>query len=170
MRQFLFASTVAMAVSTVALSGAYAQGAPATGAPASQAAPAQAAASQAAAPASPQPWKYKTKRLDRAQLDALFAKPGKLVVLDVRRPDELTAKGGFPVYLSIQAKDVPNELAYIPKHRKIVTVSNRAHRAGDVGDFLSAHGYHVVGAAGVLDYEDQGGTLIKIVPPAPKAP
>ena len=120
------------------------------------------------APAAAEEWKYKTPKLDRAKLDALFAKPGKLLVLDVRRPDELTNIGGFPVYLSIQAKDLPNQLAYIPKDRKIVTVSNRAHRAGDAGDFLTAHGFKVAGAAGVKDYEDQGGTLTKIAPPPPK--
>jgi len=132
------------------------------------AAQAQSAATPAAAPAAEE-WKYKTKKLDRATLDKLFAKPEKLLVLDVRRPDELTNVGGFPVYLSIQAKDLENRLAYIPKDRKIVTVSNRAHRAGDAGDFLTAHGFKVVGAAGVKDYEDQGGTLVKIAPPPPKS-
>lgn len=113
-------------------------------------------------------WKYKVKKLDRAKLDALFAKPEKLLVLDVRRPDELTAKGGFPAYISIQAKEVGNNLAYIPKDRIIVTVSNRAHRAGDVGDLLVSKGYKVAGAVGVLDYEDEGGTLTKIAVPPPK--
>lgn len=113
-------------------------------------------------------WKYKVKKLDRAQLDALFAKPEKLLVLDVRRPDELTAKGGFPAYLSIQAKEVENNLAYIPRDRIIVTVSNRAHRAGDVGDLLVSKGYKVAGAVGVLDYEDEGGKLTKIAVPPPK--
>ena len=126
-------------------------------------------AQSANAPAAVEEWKHKTPKLNKAQLDALFAKPGKLVILDVRRPDELTDKGGFPVYLSIQTTDVATHLDYIPKDRKIVTVSNRAHRAGDVGDFLTAHGYKVIGAAGVLDYQDQGGTLTKIAPPPPKA-
>jgi rhodanese-related sulfurtransferase len=75
----------------------------------------------------PQPWTYKTKQLERAEVDALLAAPEKLVVLDVRRPDEVVAKGSFPVFLNIQAKDVENRLAYIPKDRVIVTVSNHAH-------------------------------------------
>ena len=113
-------------------------------------------------------WKYKTKRLDRAGVDALLAKPQKLVVIDVRRPDELTAKGSFPVYLSIQVKDVEKSLAYIPKDRAILTVSNRAHRAGAVGDLLTSKGFKVAGAAGSLDYEEQGGTIARITPPPPK--
>ncbi len=43
----------------------------------------------------------KAKTLTRAEFDALLANPSSVLVIDVRRPDELTAKGGFPVYLSI---------------------------------------------------------------------
>ncbi|ELX13167.1 rhodanese-like domain-containing protein [Janthinobacterium sp. HH01] len=114
----------------------------------------------------PQPWTYKTKQLERVEVDALLAKPEKLVVLDVRRPDEVTAKGSFPVFLNIQAKDVENQLAYIPKDRVIVTVSNHAHRAGAVGDLLTAKGYKVAGATGSEDYESQGGKIVRIAPPA----
>jgi len=35
------------------------------------------------------PWIYKTKQLNKAQIDKLLSKPNKVVVLDVRRPDEL---------------------------------------------------------------------------------
>jgi len=115
----------------------------------------------------PQAWTYKTKQLERAEVDALLAAPEKLVVLDVRRPDEVTAKGSFPVFLNIQAKDVENRLAYIPKDRVILTVSNHAHRAGAVGDLLAAKGYKVAGAAGSEDYEAQGGKITRIAPPSP---
>lgn len=127
----------------------------------------QAAPTAAAAPAA-QAWNYKTKQLNRAEIDALLAKPEKVLVLDVRRPDELTTKGGFPVYLSIQIKELEKSLAYIPRDRAIITVSNRAHRAGDAGDLLSSKGFNVAGAAGSQDYEDQGGKITKIVPPAPR--
>lgn len=115
----------------------------------------------------PQPWTHKTERLNRAALDKLLGHPEKLLFVDVRRPDELTRLGGFPVYLSVQSKSLEDSLEYIPKGRQIVTISNRAHRAGDAGDILLAKGYKVAGAVGVLDYEDQGGTLLKVaVPPA----
>lgn len=113
----------------------------------------------------PQPWTYKTKQLERAEVDALLAKPEKLVVLDVRRPDEVTSKGSFPVFLNIQAKDVERQLAYIPRDRQIVTVSNHAHRAGAVGDLLTAKGFNVAGATGSEDYEAQGGKIVRITPP-----
>jgi rhodanese-related sulfurtransferase len=122
-------------------------------------------AQQAAAPVA-QAWNYKTKQLDRAEIDVLLARPEKLLVIDVRRPDELTAKGSFPVYLNIQAKEVENNLAYIPKDRLIVTVSNHAHRAGAVGDLLTAKGFKVAGAAGSEDYEAQGGKITRVSPPA----
>lgn len=116
----------------------------------------------------PNPWEHKTKRLSREQLDKLLGHPEKLLFIDVRRPDELTKLGGFPIFLSVQIKSLPESLEYIPKDRQIITVSNRAHRAGDAGDFLLGKGYKVAGAAGILDYQDQGGSLTKFTAPAPK--
>jgi rhodanese-related sulfurtransferase len=116
----------------------------------------------------PKPWTHTTERLDRAQLDKLLGHPEKLLFIDVRRPDEISKVGGFPIYLSIQIKDLEESLAYIPKGRQIVTISVRAHRAGDAGDFLISKGFKVAGAVGVKDYEDQGGSLTKVAIPAPK--
>ena len=116
-------------------------------------------AASASAPAA-DVWTHQVKRLDRAAVDALLARPQKLVVIDVRRPDELTAKGSFPVYLNIQAKQIESALAYIPKDRVILTVSTHAHRAGDVGDLLASKGFKVAGATGSEDYEAQGGTAV----------
>jgi rhodanese-related sulfurtransferase len=138
---------------------AFAQQAPATPAPAAGAAPA----------AAPQPWTYKTKQLSRAEIDALLLQPGKVLVLDVRRPDELPSKGSFPVFLSIQNADLEKYLKYIPRDRQIVTVSNRAHRAGAAGDLLTLRGFKVAGAAGTQDYEEQGGFVEHIKAPAPAA-
>lgn len=115
------------------------------------------------------PYTYKTPKLNRAQFDELLAKPEQLLIVDVRRPDELTKIGGFPVYLSVQAKEVESALHFIPKDRGIVTVSNHAHRAGAVGDQLADKGFKVVGAVGAQNYEQEGGTLTKIEPVAPKA-
>ncbi len=70
------------------------------------------------------------------------------------------------MFLNIQAKDVESQLAYIPKDRVIVTVSNHAHRAGAVGDLLTAKGYKVAGATGSEDYESQGGKIVRIAAPA----
>lgn len=116
----------------------------------------------------PLPWTHKTQRLNREQLDKLLGHPEKILFVDVRRPDELTKLGGFPVYLSVQSKNLQESLDYIPKNRRIITISNRAHRAGEAGDFLISKGYKVAGAVGVLDYQDQGGSLSKIAVPPPK--
>src|SRR5688572_12857461 len=69
------------------------------------------------------------KVLNRAEFDKLLQHPEDLVVIDLRRPDELTSIGGFPVYLSIQPADLPAQLSWIPKDRRVVTVSNHAGRA-----------------------------------------
>jgi rhodanese-related sulfurtransferase len=129
---------------------------------------APAAFSQQAAPATAENAPtFKAHVLTRVELDALLKQPTQVLLLDVRRPDEVAGKGGFPVYLSAQISDLESNLAWIPKDRKIVTVSNHAARAGKAADLLAAKGYQVAGAVGVELYEKDGGTLTKIaVPPA----
>jgi rhodanese-related sulfurtransferase len=107
--------------------------------------------------------------LTRAELDQLLATPDKVLLIDVRRPDELTTIGGFPVYLSIQLSELDKSLAWIPHDRSIVTVSNHAGRAGKAADLLASKGFRVAGAVGAQTYEQQGGTLTKIAPKAPEA-
>jgi rhodanese-related sulfurtransferase len=119
-------------------------------------------------PASAEP-AFKAHVLSRGELDVLLAKPAKLLIIDVRRPDELTKIGGFPVYFSIQLKDLESNLAWIPKDRSIVTVSNHAARAGKAADLLAAKGFKVAGAVGAQLYEKDGGTLTKLAPPATAA-
>jgi rhodanese-related sulfurtransferase len=131
----------------------------------------EAAAAPAAAASAyvPPPWDYKTKQLNRAQVDALLGNPKKLLIIDLRRPDELTRLGSFAVFLNVQIKDLGEVLDYIPKDRTILTVSNRAHRAGAAGDLLTSKGYKVAGAIGSEDYREAGGTIVKVSPPAPAA-
>jgi rhodanese-related sulfurtransferase len=141
-----------------------------------------AAAQQAVTPASKDPeaiarvaryandWKFKTKRLTRDEVDALLARPESVVFVDLRRPDEQIRFGSFPVFLSVQNDKLEQSLAYLPKDRGIVTVSNHSQRAGAAGDLLSARGYRVLGATGAEEYEVAGGTAVAhIQAPAPRA-
>ncbi len=116
-----------------------------------------------AAPAS------KAKVLSRAEFDKLLATPDRVLLIDVRRPDEIASNGGFPVYLSIQAADLDKHLSEIPKDRLIVLVSNHAGRAGRAADLLESKGFKVAGAVGAQTYESEGGKLTKIQPPKPAA-
>jgi rhodanese-related sulfurtransferase len=129
---------------------------------------AQQAAPAPGTPAAAPAYKAKVKKLDRAEVDALLAKPDQVLVIDVRRPDELTSIGGFPVYFSVQSKELEKYLPYIPKDRTLVTVSNHAGRAGATGDLLVSKGFKVAGAVGAQDYEAEGGTLSKIAVPPPR--
>ena len=113
----------------------------------------------------PAPAKPLSHELTRAEFEQLLAKPNELLIIDLRRPDELTRIGGFPVYLSIQAKDLEQQLAWIPKDRTIVTVSNHAARSGRAADLLTAKGFKVAGLLGAQTYEEQGGKLTKIEAP-----
>jgi len=129
---------------------------------------AQPTARQAATPAAaqaPAVWKYQVQHLSRSQLDALLARPDQLLVLDVRRPDELLSKGRFPVYLNIQASELEQNLKFIPKDRAVVTVSNHAGRAGVAGDLLAARGFKVAGAIGVQNYIEEGGSWARAAEP-----
>lgn len=107
-------------------------------------------------------------KLDRARVDALLAAPGTVVFIDVRRADEISAIGGLPVFLNIQISELDRFLDYIPRDRRIVTVSNHAGRAAKAAELLATRGFDVVGAVGVEDYVAQGGTLYgrKAVTPA----
>jgi rhodanese-related sulfurtransferase len=130
---------------------------------------APAAFAQAPTPSGAATPAFKAHVLTRGEVDELLAKPAKLLVIDVRRPDEVTSIGGFPVYLSIQINDLESSLAWIPKDRSIVTVSNHAARAGKAADLLTAKGFKVVGAIGAELYEKDGGKLTKLAAPAPTA-
>jgi hypothetical protein len=68
----------------------------------------------------------KAKVLTRVELDKLLTTPDRVLLIDVRRPDEIASIGGFPVYLSIQAADIDKHLSEIPKDKLIVLVSNHA--------------------------------------------
>jgi rhodanese-related sulfurtransferase len=105
--------------------------------------------------------KSQAKVLTRTEFDALVAKPDQILIIDVRRPDEVTSNGGFPVYLSIQATDLEHSLAWIPKDRTIITVSNHAARGGVAADLLTKNGFKVAGTIGAQTYEKDGGTLTK---------
>jgi len=106
----------------------------------------------------------KTKILKRAEFDALTATPGRVLLLDVRRPTEIAQNGGFPVFLNIQAADLEKHLADLPRDKPIIVVSNHAHRAGIAADMLDAKGFKIAGAIGAQVYESEGGTLVKYPP------
>lgn len=120
-----------------------------------------AASAQQAAPS-------KAKVLTRVELDQLLATPDKVLLIDVRRPDEISSNGGFPVYLSIQAGELEKHLADIPKDRVIVTVSNHAARGGRAADILASNGFKVAGTIGAETYESEGGKLVRVTAPPPR--
>jgi rhodanese-related sulfurtransferase len=110
------------------------------------------------------------KVLTVEEFDALAAKPESLLVIDVRRPDEVSTIGGFPVYLSIQQSELEKSLVWIPRDRTIVTVSNHAARGGRAADILAKAGFKVAGTIGAETYSLAGGKLVTKIPvplPAP---
>ena len=130
-----------------------------------QTAPAPATATSQATAAA---YNYKTPKLTRGEVDALLANPDTVLFVDLRRPDEISRIGTFPVYLNVQLADLEKDLAFIPKDRKIITVSTPAARAGKAGDLLAEKGFKVVGAVGSQLYQEEGGTAVHVISvPAP---
>lgn len=125
-------------------------------------------AQQSAAPVAAEAAKPISAKLNRNQLDGLLTYPDQVLIIDVRRPDEITSIGGFATYLSVQAKDLETGAVFIPRDRTLITVSNHAGRALKAADALLAKGFKVAGAVGAQDYEAEGGKLVKIAAPAPK--
>ena len=113
------------------------------------------------------PWKFKARRLSKAEVDALLAKPESVLFIDLRAPAEFIQFGSFPVFLSIQNKDLEKQLAWLPRDRQIVTVSNHSQRAGAAADLLASKGFNVVGATGAEEYEVEGGTAVSHLVPRP---
>jgi rhodanese-related sulfurtransferase len=109
----------------------------------------------------------KAKILTRAEFDVLLAAPGRVILIDVRRPTEIAMNGGFPVYLNIQAADLEKHLAEIPKDKQLIVISNHAHRAAAAADLLETKGFRIAGAIGAQVYESEGGSLIKYPPEKP---
>jgi rhodanese-related sulfurtransferase len=114
------------------------------------------------------PWKYKSKRLSKADVDALLAKSDSVIFIDLRQPAEFIEFGTFPVFLSVQNKDLEKQLAWIPRDRTIVTVSNHSQRAGAAADLLTSKGFNVAGATGAEEYEVSGGTTVAHLVPRPR--
>jgi rhodanese-related sulfurtransferase len=101
--------------------------------------------------------------LTNAEFDKLVASPEKLLIVDVRRPDEVADIGGFPVYLSVQISELEKSTDWIPKDRTIVVVSNHAGRGARGADILAAKGFKVAGAIGAETYGKDGGKIAKLV-------
>lgn len=157
------------AIASIALLSALVTASPIAAAQGAPVAP-ETTVSAAAAPAYvPRPWTHKTRQLSRNEVDKLLGQPQKLLVIDLRRPDELVKYGSLPVYLNVQLKDLPQALDYIPRDRQIILVSNRAHRGGVAGDLLSSKGFKVAGALGSETYREAGGTIVKVTAPVPPA-
>jgi hypothetical protein len=70
-------------------------------------------AGPAAAGTRPPSYVPKAHVLTNVEFDKLREHPEKLLIIDLRRPDELSSRGGFPIYLNIQIDQLEQSLAWI---------------------------------------------------------
>jgi rhodanese-related sulfurtransferase len=69
----------------------------------------------------------------------------------------------------VQAAELEKSLAWIPKDRTLVTVSNHAGRGGKAADLLASKGFKVAGTVGAQTYAQEGGKIAHIAAPASAA-
>jgi rhodanese-related sulfurtransferase len=58
--------------------------------------------------------------------------------------------------LNVQIDDLEKQLAWIPKDRVIVTVSNHGSRNNKAAELLISKGFMVAGTLGAQTYEEEG--------------
>ena len=85
---------------------------------------------------------------------------GKAFFLDVREPDEIRKLGSVPGYVNIPLGELEKRISEVPKDKVIVTMCNRAVRAGKAADLLTKAGYTVAGACALNDYKEKGKKLV----------
>jgi rhodanese-related sulfurtransferase len=84
----------------------------------------------------------------------------KVFWLDVREPKELVEFGALPGYVNIPLGQLESRLSEIPKDKLILTVCQRAMRAGRAADILEKHGYRVTGRCAMIDWKEKGRPVI----------
>lgn len=82
---------------------------------------------------------------DRLKAEALMQKiksGQKMVLIDVRQPEELTSPlGALPGVKNIPLPDLGRRFAEIPKDRDVVLICRSGHRSGQALNFLKRQGY-----------------------------
>jgi len=116
-------------------------------------------AASAAQPPAADEYKYKTTRLKRAEIDALLAKPENLLVIDVRRPDEITEDRRFTGLSQHSGQRRRKKSGLYPQRSRYRDRRETIFgRNGAAGDLVASHGFKVAGAIAAEYYEAEGGT------------
>lgn len=95
------------------------------------------------------------RRLSPEELNQMLTSGKNLFYLDVREPKELEEIGTVKGYVNIPLGQLESRLSEIPKSKVVVTMCNRAARAGKAADLLIRNGYQVAGACALFDYRDK---------------
>ena len=110
---------------------------------------------------------YSVEKTSPEELEALVSSKEDLVLLDVRRPSELEELGTVEGYVNIVLSDLEERMGELPKDKPIVTICNRARRAGKAADLLKEKGYNVIGRFAMNDWKDEDRPVIN--PPTPES-
>lgn len=95
------------------------------------------------APASAQSQTAATQQvplIEPAQVRGLIALGGKIILVDVRRPDEFS-QGHIAGAILMPLDNLPNTYSSLPKHGKLIVYCRSGHRSAQAVQFLLDHGY-----------------------------
>lgn len=97
----------------------------------------------------------KTKTVNSEELEKLLHDEKNLFLLDVREPKEIEDYGSLKGYVNIPLGQLESRLKEVPKDKVILTMCERAGRAGRAADLLTKNGYKVVAACGLKDWREK---------------
>ena len=90
-------------------------------------------------------------QIEPQELSRKLEGPSKLVVLDVRQPQEVQAEGIIAGALHIPMTELQARVGEVPRTGEIVAVCKRGQRSWNVAQWLRQQGYDVSSLSGGLD-------------------
>ena len=90
-------------------------------------------------------------QIEPQELSRKLEGPSKLVVLDVRQPQEVQAEGIIAGSLHIPMNEIPARLSEVPREGELVAVCKRGQRSFQVAMWLKQQGRNAVSLRGGMD-------------------
>ena len=104
--------------------------------------------------------KSDAKQLTTDDIKKLVDSKAKMVVVDVREPDELEKLGTLEGVMNIPLGQVESRWSEVPKDVPLVVLCNRGARAGKAADVFKEHGYKDVSYGGLREWKARGWDLV----------
>jgi rhodanese-related sulfurtransferase len=95
------------------------------------------------------------KKLAYEEIVQLLDKPGTVLFIDVREPNEIEVTGTLKGALTIPVGQLEGRLKEVPTDKPVVAFCRRGGRATRAANLLDEKGYKTVGIFGLEEYHEQ---------------